>query len=141
MAVEVTDGLEWIGIVDWGLRRFHGHELSTHRGSTYNSYLLRDEKNVLIDTVWGPFEEEWMETLEEAIVALAVASGGPEMELPVPVEEGGGLTETRTWPKDALDLLDEAEARLREGDWTGFGERLGELRTLLRNLSGTSGGG
>ena len=28
---------------DWELRTFHGEEYSTHRGSSYNSYLVRDE--------------------------------------------------------------------------------------------------
>jgi flavorubredoxin len=47
--------------VDWALRQFHGHELSTHRGSSYNAYLIIDEKTVLVDTVWGPFQEQLIE--------------------------------------------------------------------------------
>ena len=56
MVTELMKDVYWVGIVDWGLRKFHGHELSTHRGSTYNSYLIRDEKTVLIDTTWAPFK-------------------------------------------------------------------------------------
>lgn len=56
-----------MGKVDWDLRRFHGHELSTHRGSTYNSYLVRDEKNVLIDTAWTPYAHEYVEKLAREI--------------------------------------------------------------------------
>ena len=34
MAVEeILKNVFWVGVVDWGLRHFHGHELSTHRGS------------------------------------------------------------------------------------------------------------
>ena len=58
MITELKKGVYWVGVVDWGLRHFHGHELSTHRGSTYNSYLIIDEKIVLVDTVWGPFQDE-----------------------------------------------------------------------------------
>jgi hypothetical protein len=42
-------------------------------------------------------------------------------------------------PAQALELLEEAESRLREGDWAGFGEALERLRTLLRRASGGGG--
>ncbi|MBI5442134.1 MAG: flavodoxin domain-containing protein [Deltaproteobacteria bacterium] len=61
--LEITRDLYWVGAKDWELRTFHGRELSTHRGSTYNSYLLRDEKTVLFDTVWNPFREEFVARL------------------------------------------------------------------------------
>jgi flavorubredoxin len=61
MVTELKKGVYWVGVVDWNLRRFHGHELSTHRGSTHNSYLIRDEKTVLVDTVWEPFAEQLIE--------------------------------------------------------------------------------
>ena len=38
------------------------------------------------------------------------------------------------WPSEALDLLRRAEARLREGDWLGFGTALQELEDLLERL-------
>ncbi|MFP4057176.1 MAG: flavodoxin domain-containing protein [Candidatus Brocadiia bacterium] len=65
MVTEVADGVWWVGVVDWGLRRFHGHELSTHRGSSYNAYLIRDEKTVLVDTVWDPFAERLIENIRQ----------------------------------------------------------------------------
>ena len=55
MAFNIKDNITWVGKVDWELRRFHGEEYHTQRGSSYNSYLVRDEKTVLIDTVWAPF--------------------------------------------------------------------------------------
>ena len=67
MPVELKPGVYWAGVVDWGLRRFHGHELSTHRGSSYNSYLIVDEKVALIDTVWDPFQDEFIENLRAVI--------------------------------------------------------------------------
>lgn len=65
--MKITDSVTWVGKVDWELRHFHGYELSTHRGSTYNSYLIRDKKNVLIDTAWTPFAHEYVDSLEKAI--------------------------------------------------------------------------
>lgn len=65
MVTKLMDGVHWVGFVDWGLRHFHGHELSTHRGSTYNSYLIQDEKTVLVDTVWGPFQDQFLENVRQ----------------------------------------------------------------------------
>ena len=67
MATELKEGVYWVGVVDWGLRSFHGHELSTHRGSTYNAYLILDERKVLVDTVWGPFADQLIENISELI--------------------------------------------------------------------------
>lgn len=64
---KITDKVTWVGKVDWELKSFHGEELSTHRGSTYNSYLIRDEKVALIDTVWLPFDKEFVKKLKEEI--------------------------------------------------------------------------
>jgi anaerobic nitric oxide reductase flavorubredoxin len=67
MSFKMTDKVTWVGKIDWELRRFHGDEYSTDRGSSYNSYLVRDEKTVLIDTVWKPFAEEFVENLKKEI--------------------------------------------------------------------------
>jgi flavorubredoxin len=67
MGITVKDHITWVGKIDWELRKFHGEEYSTHRGSTYNSYLVRDEKTVLIDTVWKPFANEFIENLKKEI--------------------------------------------------------------------------
>ena len=65
MPVELAKGVYWVGFVDWTLRHFHGHELSTHRGSSYNAYLIVDEKNVLVDTVWGPYADRLLTNIRE----------------------------------------------------------------------------
>ena len=67
MAITVKDRITWVGKVDWEIRKFHGEEYSTRRGSSYNSYLVRDEKTVLIDTVWKPFAGEFIENLKKEI--------------------------------------------------------------------------
>ena len=67
MKKKIKNNVFWVGKVDWELRKFHGDELSTHKGSTYNSYLIQEEKTVLIDTVWIPFAEEFVENLAKEI--------------------------------------------------------------------------
>lgn len=67
MGKKLTDKVTWVGKVDWELVRFHGDEYSTHRGSSYNSYLIRDEKTVLIDTVWSPYDKEFVSRLKQEI--------------------------------------------------------------------------
>lgn len=63
MKKNLKNNVSWVGAVDWELRTFHGSEYSTHKGSTYNSYLIEEEKTVLVDTVWAPFAEEFVENL------------------------------------------------------------------------------
>ncbi len=65
--LNVKNNVFWVGKVDWELRRFHGDEYSTHRGSSYNSFLIKEEKTVLIDTVWKPFAGEFVQNLKNEI--------------------------------------------------------------------------
>ena len=67
MKVHVKNNVYWVGKTDWDLRKFHGDEYSTHKGSTYNSYLVKEEKTVLIDTVWKPYAKEFVENLKQEI--------------------------------------------------------------------------
>ncbi|CDI49975.1 anaerobic nitric oxide reductase flavorubredoxin [Clostridium tetani] len=67
MSFKVTNKVTWVGKIDWELRRFHGDEYSTHRGTSYNSYLIKDKKIVLIDTVWEPFSKEFVENLKKEV--------------------------------------------------------------------------
>ncbi len=67
MAFKVTDKVTWVGKIDWTLKKFHGEEYSTHKGSSYNSYLIQDEKTVLLDTVWQPFAKEFVSELKKVI--------------------------------------------------------------------------
>ncbi len=67
MSYKINEAVTWVGKKDWDLRTFHGEEYSTHRGSSYNSYLIRDEKVALIDTVWLPFAKEFVTSLKREI--------------------------------------------------------------------------
>ena len=63
----VKNNVSWVGKVDWELLKFHGDDYSTHKGSTYNSYLVEEGKTVLIDTVWLPFADEFVDNLKKEI--------------------------------------------------------------------------
>ncbi len=67
MSFNVKNNIYWVGKIDWELRKFHGDEYSTHRGSSYNSYLIKEDKVALIDTVWRPFAKEFVENLANEI--------------------------------------------------------------------------
>ncbi len=64
---EIKKDIYWVGAVDWKVRNFHGHTYTTKRGTTYNAYLILDEKVALIDTVYGPFSEEMLVRIKEII--------------------------------------------------------------------------
>jgi flavorubredoxin len=61
--VVLKDGVNWVGVVDWNIRDFHGY--ITSRGSTYNAYLISDEKIALVDTVKSAFCSELIEHISE----------------------------------------------------------------------------
>jgi flavorubredoxin len=67
MHIPVKNNITWVGKIDWELRNFHGNEYSTHKGSTYNSYLIKEDKIALIDTAWAPFAKEYVENLKKEI--------------------------------------------------------------------------
>ncbi len=57
--------MHWVGAIDWTIRDFHGY--GTPRGTTYNSYLITGEKNILIDCVKKPYWEEMMDRISSVI--------------------------------------------------------------------------
>ena len=56
--VSLAENVYWVGVVDWNIRDFHGY--TTRRGTTYNAYLILDEKIALVDTVRNNFSNELM---------------------------------------------------------------------------------
>ncbi|MDY7037472.1 MAG: flavodoxin domain-containing protein [Thermodesulfobacteriota bacterium] len=63
--IEVAKGIYWLGIVDWNIRDFHGY--STYNGSTYNAFLIMDDKVTLIDTVKKEFADELIQNISQII--------------------------------------------------------------------------
>jgi len=77
-AVKIADGVYWVGVLDWDIRKYHGYTL---KGTTYNAYLVfGDEKVAIIDNtypgtsaqMWGrikdAFEKEGREFKIDVIV-------------------------------------------------------------------------
>ncbi|PIE70958.1 MAG: MBL fold metallo-hydrolase [Deltaproteobacteria bacterium] len=62
---EIAPGIYNVGVKDWNIRDFHGY--STHEGSTYNAFLIVDEKVVLIDTVKDAFTGELIDNISQII--------------------------------------------------------------------------
>ncbi len=63
--LEIKPGVYWVGGIDWDLRNFHGY--LTQRGTTYNAYLIVDEKIVLVDTVKHYLFDEMLARIKEII--------------------------------------------------------------------------
>ena len=119
MHIPVKNNVRWVGKIDWELQRFHGDEYSTNRGSTYNSYLITEEKNVLIDTVWKPYAAEFVDNLQQEIpldkLDFIVANHGE-------VDHSGALNELlRRRPDMPVYCTANAVKSLKgqyHGDWT-----------------------
>ena len=134
MVIELKKNVYWVGVVDWGLRHFHGHELSTNRGSSYNAYLILDEKTALIDTVWGPFVDEFVENLREVVdpstIDIVVANHSE-------VDHSGGLPAVMSLAPKAELIVSKRGAESVEGHyhqgWPTRAVTTGERVSLGRN--------
>jgi len=65
--IKVMDDVYWVGAVDWNVRNFHGFTYTTHRGTTYNAYLIVDDKIALVDTVYTPYAGEMIDRVREIV--------------------------------------------------------------------------
>ncbi len=65
MVIELKEGVYWVGAIDWTVRDLHGYIIPT--GTTYNAYLVVDEKVALVDTVKHGFLDEMMMRIEKII--------------------------------------------------------------------------
>ncbi|MFW5908674.1 MAG: FprA family A-type flavoprotein [Desulfosalsimonas sp.] len=63
--VEIAKGVYHVGVQDWNIRDFHGY--STNMGSSYNAYLIVDEKVVLIDTVKKDFADQLLANIAAVV--------------------------------------------------------------------------
>lgn len=59
--MEIKKNIFWVGYVDWNVRDFHGYK--TGRGSTYNAYLIKDEKTAVVDSVKAPYAQDYLKNI------------------------------------------------------------------------------
>lgn len=64
-AVEIKPNIFWVGGIDWDIRNFHGY--STQRGTTYNAYLIMDERITLVDTVKHYLFDEMISRISDVV--------------------------------------------------------------------------
>ena len=63
--VEIKKGIYWVGAIDWNIRDFHGY--ATPKGTTYNAFLVMDEKITLFDTVKKPFTADLLHNISAVV--------------------------------------------------------------------------
>lgn len=129
---KISDHVTWVGKVDWELQLFHGHEYSTKRGSSYNSYLIEDQdKTVLVDTVWSPYDKEFVHRLKEVIDLKKIDA---IIMCHNEVDHSGALTELlREIPDTPIYCTKKGEAILRghyHQDWNYINVKTGDTLPL-----------
>ena len=63
--IQIAEGVFDVGVIDWNVRDFHGY--STDLGTTYNAYLILDEKTALVDTVRQGFSDQLLDNISRII--------------------------------------------------------------------------
>jgi len=112
--VEIKKGIYWVGVIDWGVRNFHGFTYNTARGTTYNAYLIVDEKVAVVDTVFGPFAEDFVSKIKDIVplekIDYVIANH-------VETDHSGALPELmRLCPKAKVV----GTAKCKEGLWRNY---------------------
>lgn len=131
---KISDTVSWVGKIDWELNKFHGDEYSTHKGSSYNSYLIRDEKTVLIDTVWAPFSKEFVANLKKEIelkeIDYIIANHSE-------IDHSGALTELMEEIPDTPIYCTKNGVKIIEGhhhkDWNFVEVKTGDTLDIGKN--------
>lgn len=63
--VQIAPGVYDVGVTDWNIRDFHGY--STDLGTTYNAFLVVDEKIALIDSVKKEFGDQLLDNISQIV--------------------------------------------------------------------------
>ncbi|MBW1786527.1 MAG: flavodoxin domain-containing protein [Deltaproteobacteria bacterium] len=63
--IEIVKDIYCLPAIDWNIRDFHGY--STYEGTTYNAYLIIDDKITLIDTVKSAFADELLDAIGQIV--------------------------------------------------------------------------
>ncbi|NLT34332.1 MAG: FprA family A-type flavoprotein [Gaiellales bacterium] len=128
--VELAPNIYWVGAVDWDVREFHGY--GTPRGSSYNSYLIVDEKVAVVDGVRSGFGPEMVRRVRgccgQAVDYLIVNHVEPDHSGSLPwlvAELKPGKVVTSKRGKEALEMHYGAEAAAWDYLIVGTGDDLG----------------
>ena len=66
ITMKITEDIIYVGVNDHDVDLFEGQYIVPN-GMAYNSYVIRDEKIAVMDTVDGRFAEEWLANIEKAL--------------------------------------------------------------------------
>lgn len=64
--VAICEDVYWVGAVDWECRNFHGY-MTAPTGTTYNAFLIKDEKVALFDSVKATHGDEMLCRLSHVV--------------------------------------------------------------------------
>lgn len=67
MPLQVAPNVYWVGAVDYDVRNFHGYSYQTHHGTSFNAYLIVDDRIALVDTVMQGFEDQMFRRIAEVV--------------------------------------------------------------------------
>lgn len=115
--LELKKGIYWVGGIDWNIRNFHGY--LTEAGTTYNAYLIVDEKIALIDTVKPSVKQQLISRIKQVIDPSKIdyiISNHVEMD------HSGGLPDIMSYCPNATIITskagDKGLKRHYKSDWT-----------------------
>lgn len=68
--MKITNDVIYVGVNDYKIDLFEG-QYKVPNGMAYNSYLIKDEKTAVLDTVDARFSHEWLDNLSVALEGKA----------------------------------------------------------------------
>ena len=113
--ITITDSIIYIGADDKDIRLFEG-QYEVPNGMAYNSYLIKDEKNVVLDTIDRNVTDTWLENLEKALNGEKLAEKYPNMKI-----VGNAMTFTMLPNFFDIDLTDR-KVIVKEGETLNIGK-------------------
>ena len=133
--VEISENVKYIGVDDKTIDLFESQYVVPN-GISYNSYLIKDEKNVVMDTVDKRATDEWIKNLKEALDGEQVdylvvlhmepdhASNIGNLAEMYPNMKIVGNETTFKFMKQFFDIknLDDRKIVVKEGDSLSFGK-------------------
>lgn len=135
--VEITENIKYIGADDKDLDLFENQYIVPN-GISYNSYLIKDEKNVVLDTIDKRKTDEWISNLEKELNGkqvdfLVVSHLEPDhaynielLSKKYPNMKIIGNNKTFAFMPQFfnIDNLEERKVEVKDGDTINFGKHI-----------------